>query len=308
MRIDIDTTPDLRRLQLVELAILEEFVRVCEADGLRYYLAGGTLLGAVRHRGFIPWDADVDVVMPRPDYDAFARLAASRLKSPFRFQTSATDDRYPRLFGKLLDTRTSLRQHETSHLAFEQCVYIDVFPLDGVADGPASWLQRAAVAVCRVRLAAAVRRRPVKRLLARLTVAIPRGAVIWVLAAMSRRWPFEHADRVVNTGGIYGFGRETFPRAWLGGGAPQTFEGLTFRGPAAWHLYLAHIYGDYMTPPPPEERVDHHANVQVAIPAAVGWRAAVARRRIGAPWGTGVARPSVDATGLLPTERTRETP
>src|SRR5262249_11940290 len=77
----------LRALQLVELDILREFVRLCEAHGLRYYLAYGTLLGAVRHRGFIPWDDDVDVTMPRDDYDRFADVCVSELRPGFAWQT-----------------------------------------------------------------------------------------------------------------------------------------------------------------------------------------------------------------------------
>ena len=99
----------LRDLQLVELEILREFVRVCEAHGLRYYLAYGTLLGAVLHRGFIPWDDDIDVTMPRPDYERFARICASELRPGFTWQSYRTDRHYPFLFGKLLKDGTVLR-------------------------------------------------------------------------------------------------------------------------------------------------------------------------------------------------------
>src|SRR3990172_7456272 len=93
---------ELRDLQLAELGILREFVRVCEAHGLRYYIAYGTLLGAVRHHGFIPWDDDIDVTMPRSDYNRLAEICVTDLRPGFRWQSYKTDRHYPHMFGKLL--------------------------------------------------------------------------------------------------------------------------------------------------------------------------------------------------------------
>ena len=84
----------LRKLQMAELEILKEFVRLCEAHGLQYYLVGGTLLGAVRHKGFIPWDDDIDVAMPRGDYDRFAQIAPKELDPRYFYQCPDTDPHY----------------------------------------------------------------------------------------------------------------------------------------------------------------------------------------------------------------------
>ena len=123
----------LRALQLVELEILREFVRLCEANGLRYYLAYGTLLGAVRHKGFIPWDDDIDVTMPREDYERFAAICGAGLPGGLRWQSYATEGHYPVWFGKLIREDTVLRQALSDHLDISQSVFIDVFPLDGLA-------------------------------------------------------------------------------------------------------------------------------------------------------------------------------
>ena len=71
---------DLRKLQLEELQILEEFIKVCNENNLKYYMLGGTLLGAIRHKGFIPWDDDVDVAMPRSDYEFFLQMAEKKIE------------------------------------------------------------------------------------------------------------------------------------------------------------------------------------------------------------------------------------
>ena len=84
----------LRQLQLVELEILNEFVRICDEYKLQYFLVGGTLLGAVRHQGFIPWDDDIDVAMPRQDYDSFAEICAKELKRQYFYQSADTDPNY----------------------------------------------------------------------------------------------------------------------------------------------------------------------------------------------------------------------
>jgi len=156
---------ELRELQLVELGILREFVRLCEAHGLRYYLAYGTLLGAVRHSGFIPWDDDLDVTMPRDDYNRFTRACVSGLRPGFTWQTYGTSTHYPYSFGKLMKTDTVLRQAPSAHLPIQHSVHIDVFPLDGFADGRVqALLQRLVLVICRSRLGVGIRRTPLRRL------------------------------------------------------------------------------------------------------------------------------------------------
>lgn len=257
---------ELRDLQLVELSILREFVRLCDTHGLRYYLAYGTLLGAVRHRGFIPWDDDIDVTMPRDDYDRFAEICTSDLRPGFRWQSYATDRHYPHWFGKLIKTDTVLRQAPSEHLPFQQSVYIDVFPLDGLADRPLEALvQRVTVRICRLRLGVDVKRTPVKRLLVQLAGVFPRRSVISLIEAVICRYQAGTPRRWICVGGPYGHRRQSFPSRWFGAGATQAFEDLTVVGPAAWDEYLTQLYGDYMTPPPPHHRVSHHQVTELQL-------------------------------------------
>ena len=257
--------PELRDLQLAELSILREFVRVCEAHGLRYYLAYGSLLGAVRHHGFIPWDNDIDVTMPRDDYNRFAEICASHLRPGFGWQSYSTERDYPHLFGKLIDTGTVMRQAPTQHLPFRQSVCIDVFPLDGLADGPIEELmQRVLIRICRLRLGADVNRVPAKRFLVQLVRILPRDAAIAAIETMNRHFPVGRARRWVCVGGPYGHRRQTFPSWWFGPGATQAFEGLTAVGPVDFDRYLAQLYGDYMTPPP-HHRASHHETLELRL-------------------------------------------
>jgi lipopolysaccharide cholinephosphotransferase len=269
----------LRALQLVELDILKEFVRLCAAHRLRYYVAYGTLLGAIRHRGFIPWDDDIDVTMPRRDYDRFAELCASGVDPGYRWQSYSTDDDYPNLFGKFLKNETVLRQAAVAHLPFEQSVCIDVFPLDGRAD---SWwgrvLQRTTIRASRIRLGVNRKRTAAKRAFAQLTRVLPRRFVIAAFEAMTRAQPAHRSATSICTGGPYGYARQSFPSHWFGEGAPQNFEGVTVMGPRDWHEYLTQLYGDYMTPPSNARRVSHHDVTELSLGAPPTADQADARR------------------------------
>ena len=89
-------------MKKIELNILTYFTEVCEENNLRYYLGGGTLLGAVRHKGFIPWDDDIDVCMLRKDYDTFMRVAPKEMGDTYIFMDAHTEPRYPLMFGKMI--------------------------------------------------------------------------------------------------------------------------------------------------------------------------------------------------------------
>lgn len=123
----------LKRIQETENSILKEFKRICEKNELRYFLFGGTLLGAVRHKGFIPWDDDIDVVMPRPDYEKFLSVAQSELEQNLFLQTYNTDSEYINNFAKIRNSETTMIENSVSHLKkMNHGIYIDIFPLDGV--------------------------------------------------------------------------------------------------------------------------------------------------------------------------------
>ena len=237
-------------------------------NGLRYYLAYGTLLGAVRHKGFIPWDDDIDVTMPREDYERFAMLCDGGLPGSLRWQSYATEPEYPLWFGKLIRDDTTFKQSISQHLKISQSVSIDVFPLDGVARRrPEVLVQRAIVRVARLRLGVALKRDPGKRLLVQVLRVIPRRIVIAAGDAMARRYPSHTAARWLCGGGPYGYSRQSFPAAWFGRGTELVFEDMVVVGPVRWDEYLAHLYGDYRTPPPPNERVSHHGVTEVQLTA-----------------------------------------
>ena len=117
------------------LCILDEFNRVCRENDLHYYMLGGTLLGAVRHHGFIPWDDDIDIVMLREDYNKLLSLPFGAFQEPFFLQTPATDPGYHKGLVKIRKNDTTSIPYGDAGFKYNHGMFIDVFPIDAIPDG-----------------------------------------------------------------------------------------------------------------------------------------------------------------------------
>lgn len=254
----------LRAKQLAELAGLLELDRVCRENDLRYYLTGGTLLGAVRHRGFIPWDDDMDVIVPRPDFDRLMDLCVRghALGPDYYVQTSETDQTYPHVFAKL--RRGPVRPY--AQLMGRDEGFIDIFPLDRCPDGKAlaqfyfGWLHVLNNAilyhteegfVCTFKHKYLF---PLWRLMRHFSVKRLASMRIFLRRTMDRLSTGKH---YANVGGIYGYPREVCEADWFAQPTALPFEGHMLSVPAGWDGLLKRMFGDYMTPPPESERHGH---------------------------------------------------
>lgn len=132
-------TAQMKEIWAVELDLLAEFQRVCEKYHLKYYASGGTLLGAVRHKGFIPWDDDIDVEMFREDYNKLCEIGPKEFKKPYVFQNEYTESGSLRGFSKLRNSQTTaMYRHEKRkcYQGYDKGIFIDIFPLDSILDDP----------------------------------------------------------------------------------------------------------------------------------------------------------------------------
>ena len=136
VRCDFLVTEKRKKVWAVELQLLEQFDAVCKKHQLTYHAYYGTLLGAVRHQGFIPWDDDIDVIMFRDDYERFQAIAPQEFTEPYFFQNTYTD-RVLWPFSKIRDSRTTAAEPQFNSLGstFHQGIFIDIFPFDSVDDG-----------------------------------------------------------------------------------------------------------------------------------------------------------------------------
>ena len=128
----------MNELQNALVDMLEQFLKICDLLGLKYYAANGTALGAVKYNGFIPWDDDVDFAMPRKDYDVFCEKASDYLPQNMFVQNYKTDKNFPLFYTKLRNSDTTFIENEVKHLDMNHGIYIDIFPLDDFPDKVAS--------------------------------------------------------------------------------------------------------------------------------------------------------------------------
>jgi lipopolysaccharide cholinephosphotransferase len=250
-----------------------EFDRICRAQDIPYYLVSGSLLGAVRHQGIIPWDDDVDVGLLRPDYERFVRVAPHELENRYFLQTFKSDPGYFQCFAKIRVSGTKFVEATSIDCDIHHGVYIDIFPLDNVPESPAMrWLHAGLCKLLNTMVLARGKYRdlsPVRNCVARLLRAFLRPIPFptlksWLQAAMqlSRN---DESTYVVIIGGPWSYRRECTARRYFNNPIELNFGGRSASAPAMWHEYLTNQYGDYMTPPPEDERGKWHAVVDLQV-------------------------------------------
>ncbi|MGX8694782.1 MAG: LicD family protein [Prevotella sp.] len=251
---------DIATLHHRILQILLSVDHVCRTHDLRYYCWAGTMLGAVRHKGFIPWDDDMDICMPRPDYDRLMAHAREWLPQPLEALSIETSATFPGGFGKIVDASTTLIERE--HSDYVAGIYIDVFPIDGMTSNKLG--QRLAVARYKAldKLLYFLHRNPYKH---------GHGPSSWPILLIQRCFTHEWARRQLRAAylaydyeqseyvldyddGVKGVMRKEV----LGTPQPIEFEGHTVMGVEHYDDYLSTKYGDYMTIPQHADQRQHN--------------------------------------------------
>lgn len=254
----------LRKLQIAEIDLVHLFWEICEKERLTYFMLGGTMLGAVRHKGFIPWDDDIDFGMPRPDYEKFLRVADKYLPQGYHLLNERTTKEYFYYIPRLTCSKTKVKCELYQEERIED-VSIDIFALDGMPDKKLwqyvhewrmlalhalykfsvfdryvsvnnpnrTWYEKALVFLCK-HLSLQRLFSPRKRLDAR--------------DRLSRKYPYEESNTIMNFMGAYKL-KEMFPKSVFGDGRLYDFEGMRLRGPQDYDFYLTQLYGEYMEPP-----------------------------------------------------------
>lgn len=268
-------TETLKRLQKVELSILSDFVELCDKCGLTYFGIAGTGIGALRHGGFIPWDDDIDIAMPRADYERFVRISKIYYSDKYIVLNGIEYPNYPFLTGRWLLKGTQFIEWPMVGIDCPNGIFLDIYPLDQIPDDERQFRRQAIQAFFWSKLL--ILRSiphpvlPFKGLKGRVVHAIC-GMIHWLLKTfrVSKRWLYRMCLRVSTQYNGKGdtqridflcdttaymnihYVEDIYPLKTI------RFEGLDLKFPNKIENNLEREYGDYMTLPPEDKRKNHY--------------------------------------------------
>lgn len=263
---------EFRKMQLLQLDMLKELDRVCRENDIKYTIFGGTLLGAVRHNGYIPWDDDADVAMLREDYEKFKKVCSQLNSEVCYFQDNTTDSYYRWGYGKLRRTGTKFIRAGQEHLKCKTGVFIDIFPMDDIPTSVIGMMMNDFKCFClrKILWSDVGKYDHSTPLLERIIYSI--------ISYISPKWVFQRLKRMSDksetanknrvrtylykaTGKLYKKNPVTkrygMPKEWFTDLVEYDFEGTKLYGTSDYDSALKYIYGDYMTLPPLDKREPH---------------------------------------------------
>ena len=251
------TLPEIKQIQL---DILIKFSSFCHDNNLKYYLAYGSLIGSVRHHGYIPWDDDIDVIMPRPDYERFLRIFRDdqyKIISPYNNRNC------PIPYAKLYDDDTFIIEH--TDIKYSIGLNIDIFVLDGVPESMKEtkrhirrcsfWLDVIDVKKISLNSKRSFLRNVALAFMKGLVAPLPFDKCMTRLVTLTKKYSYDTSSFCSDlsyTSALH-LKKNTF-----GEGCEGLFEGRVFTLPADYDSWLKGVYGDYMQLPPEEKRISHH--------------------------------------------------
>ena len=274
------TSEQLRQVQITELEILRLFDDICKKNGIKYRLFGGTLLGAVRHKGFIPWDDDIDVCMLRDEYEKFLKCCTQEvLGQDYFLQTNKTDPASIVQFAKLRKNNTVFEPENEVSSTSHKGIWIDSFPLDNVKPGTMKGEKQykdfqkyyaivTSTVKSRVRTAKSPWKKALRYCFYGITRIIPKSYFDNKLHDILTQFDNEETEYINHlTNGTDGKRTKWFlmKRTEHTDMIKLEFEGHMFPAPRAYDALLTRRYGDYLKLPPVAERKPHHGIVRLKL-------------------------------------------
>ena len=254
----------LKKLQSVQIEILDEIDRICKKYDIKYFLAGGSLLGAVRHKGFIPWDDDLDIAMLRDDYNKFIKACFEELDSKYFLDCHLTNPDTHLAFAKVRKNNTTFDEEAIANLDVHKGIFVDIFPLD---------LENNNFKKCFIKgffvrnmLETVFYKRKIydlktcrHPLFVRFFSVFSCNSLLKLADKIATSYKGKKKECVVSYYGAYSIRKEFLDYDVLFPTKLVDFEGKKYPGVNNNDKYLTSLYGDYMQLPPKEKRVNHSA-------------------------------------------------
>lgn len=267
----MDDLQELTTEEIKEIAfgVLCRVRDICDEQGISYYLDGGTLIGAIRHGGFIPWDDDIDICMTRPDYDRFIAYCKQN-DTPFGLISHEIDENYTELYAKAYDKNTLCKEKFVNRSNSQYGVYVDIFPVDGLGNSEGQALKLLHKSLYKRSLLTAANWQkyfksksrkwyvgPIRFIFYIFSRCVNRKKLIMKIEKIYKPYKFENCEKVGVVCGCYG-DKEVMNRSIYDNRIEVKFETEKFKASASYDEFLTNLYGDYMQLPPEEKRTSHH--------------------------------------------------
>ncbi len=259
----------LPQIHALELELFKHLSSIFEKHNIKYFFIGGSALGAVRHKGFIPWDDDIDIGIPREDYERFLEICKSELSDRYLLQEPGFG--CPSGFAKIRIKDTLYVEQSTCHLDINHGIFLDIFPLDGVPSDEKLKSKHLKAVKRQILITTACFINPdalsgfAKKTVAKLCGTFLNGNKQNLkLQRLMKKYPYSQSEIIANYTGAW-WTKEMMQRSIMGDGTMLEFEGISVRVPENYHAYLTNLYKDYMRLPPEEKRVSHHGIVKIDV-------------------------------------------
>ncbi len=269
---------NIKLLHKVDMDIVKNVLEICKRHKLEYYMIGGTMLGAIRHKGFIPWDDDIDLGLPRESYEVFLKHAPNELKKNYKLVNYKTDPKYHYYITRVLDVDTKVIEERIGNESEKYTnASIDIFPLDGTPNNLILrkiyffrvLYHRALMSLCYKDSIDRKRKRgKFEKLLLGIVEKIPIEKTTTPykqkekIDRLLKSQKFENSKYVGNIMGAYRT-REIVPKEFYGSGKMYKFEDIEMNGLELYDEYLSYTYGDYMQLPPKEKQKTHFKIIEI---------------------------------------------
>ncbi len=264
----------LKKVQSVELGILKDFMELCDKNHLKYFGIAGTGIGAIRHKGFIPWDDDIDIALPRADYERFLKLAKKHLSDQYIVLNCETNENYPLMTTRLMKKGTVFREEALKNIDCPLGIFLDIYPFDNVSDDPKlfkkrmrqAWFYSKLLILRSIPFPVLGFKGPKAKIVHAICACVHVAMVVLRISkrklykkckAVSTRYNHIETKRIdflCDTTPYMNIYRkkDVFPLKKM------PFEDVMLNFPNNMHDNLTNMYGDYMQLPPVEKRKNHY--------------------------------------------------